>query len=297
LAVSTGRLLLERVATGDRYDYGYAAMHFGGIDFYCLLRPFPGMPRFQEAERRIWEAARAVNLPALLKVAQEELGPDELGLDHVLPDGRQRISSMVLADIVHQLSDTYARFYQANQGLIDSLRRGGFELPRELATAAELTLGRQFAREIAAQGRSRDPAAYRRALKIAEDAARQGFTIDRAARDAAGALFTSLIDEVVREAIPRPTAEQTATVTALLALRAGLGVDVDLDRAQETLYDAVERGAARAHALPELAELGRALGLGPRLFEQAAAAPPEVAVAIEAAGYELDRSSPAPAET
>src|SRR6185369_8269066 len=165
-----------------------------------------------------------------------------------------------------------------------------------------LTLGKQFAREIAAQGRSRDPAAYRRAVQIAEDAARQGFTIDRAARDAAGALFTALIDELVREAIPRPTAEQRATVTALLALRAGLGVDVDLDRAQETLYDAVERRVARAHALPELAELGRALGLGPRLFEEAAAAPLEVPVAIEPAGYEIDHASPAhaspaPAET
>jgi len=261
LTLATGRLQLERVTTGDRFDFAYAAMHFGGIDFYCLLKPFPGLPRFHGSEQRIWAAARSAAIPSLLRVAQEELGPDELGLDHVLPDGRQRISSMVLADIVHQLSETYAQIYEVNGGLIDSLRQGGFDLPRELRVAAELTLEKQLEREIRAQDDSRDPAAYARAVKIVEDAARRGVALDRATPSR---LFGRLIEEAVRDAIDEPTAEAAAAVAALLELRLRLGLEVDLDHAQERLYDALESGGVPR---PLFAKLTRVIGIGPRLLD------------------------------
>jgi len=40
---------MENVTTGQRYDYAVAAMHFGGIDFSCLPKPYPAPSRF-----RIW---------------------------------------------------------------------------------------------------------------------------------------------------------------------------------------------------------------------------------------------------
>src|SRR5205085_11039357 len=90
VTLATGRIVLESSATGRWHDFAVAAMRFGGVDFYCNLRPYQGDDAFRAAAERLWAGYAASSLATLLRTAQADFGPAEFGLEHVLPDGRQR---------------------------------------------------------------------------------------------------------------------------------------------------------------------------------------------------------------
>jgi alpha-amylase/alpha-mannosidase (GH57 family) len=262
ITLATGRLTLDAVATERQLEYAFAAMHFGGVDFYCVLKPFPGGTAFRRSANRLWADFRTASLPTMLRLAQEEFGPDEYGLEHVLPEGRERISGIIFGDLVKRLSEQYARLYEDNRRSIEMLHEVGFDLPPELRAAAEFTLTRRFAEEIRRQGSSRDPAAYEAAIEIAEEVARRGYRIDRSE---ASRLFGDMVTDAVRLLVAEPSEENRRSALALLGLTRRLGLEIDVDRAQEAVFAALSGPGGR----PELGEIARELGLAPAAAERA----------------------------
>ena len=270
LALATCRVNMESAATGRRHDFALAALHFGGIDFYCLLRPFPGPGRFRLAGSRLWDNFERASLPVILHLAEKDFGPEEYGLEHVLPDGRRRIAEIVFSGIVGRFSDYIARLYEDNVRSIRQLQNLGFELPRELRAAAEFTLGKRFEEEILKQHQSQDPGSYEKAIEIAEEAARHGFHIESTE---AGLIFERMVATVVDEVVHQKDMELAATARNLVELTRHLGLKPNMERAQEILYEALtQMGAAAGEPVRQLA---LTLGLSPRILESLS--PPEAA--------------------
>jgi alpha-amylase/alpha-mannosidase (GH57 family) len=266
----TNHTILEHVATGLRHDLAVAAMHFGGVDFYCVVKPFTTTTRFRASANRIWREFGSVSLPKLLRTIAKEFGPDEFGLDHVLPGARRRIFSNVFGTMVRRFSEHYASLYEDNQHSIEMLEHAGFELPWELRTAAEYTMGRRFEEEIRAQQASDDPAAYQKAVEIAEEAARHHYDIDMASTSA---LFGPMIASAVEQALGETEWEQaqgrwqTALSLVMLSKRLGLPGET-FARAQEIFYQGLMKGVLPPQS--PLNELGLQLGLAPTLLEREA---------------------------
>ena len=140
----------------------------------------------------------------MLRILQQELGPTEGGMESVLPDGRERISELVFGNIVGNFVDEYGRMYEIHQRVLEQLQEAGFELPKELRTAAEFALGRRFMQEIKNAQRSLDPAAYRKAIEIADEALRRGYEIDRsAASHILGEMIAAAVTRATESPIPR----------------------------------------------------------------------------------------------
>ncbi|HVY61048.1 MAG TPA: DUF3536 domain-containing protein, partial [Planctomycetota bacterium] len=252
VTLSTAHLVLEHAPTGKRLEYAVAAMRFGGVDFYAVMKPFPGAQRFRRSAEHLWTQFPRGSLPALLRVAQDEFGPDEYGLEHVLPEGRQRISALVFGDIVKKLSEQYARLYEENRRTIEILHEAGFDLPEELRAAAEFSMGKRFEEEIRRQRNSHDPAAYQAALEIAAEVTRGGYRIDRTA---ASRIFSDMIADAVGASLTEPDDERVRAAVALIALTRRLSLEANLDHAQELVYSALANGtpAASSGPLRELA--------------------------------------------
>ncbi len=83
LRLATSRLEVEHAITARRYDYAVGSMHLGGVDFYCAVGPYPGEEPFDTLATRVWSAFRTASLPTMLRILQQELGPDEGGLESV----------------------------------------------------------------------------------------------------------------------------------------------------------------------------------------------------------------------
>lgn len=256
--LATGHFKLAVIATGKRHDYAFAAMRFGSVDFYCALKEFPGAGSFATSTEKLWQHFPTATLPIMLRLAQEEFGPDEYGLEHVLPKGRRRISEIVFGNLVERFSDEYAFLYKDNRRSIEMLQEAGFKLPTELRAVAEFTLGKSFQEEISNQQQSQNPAAYQAAVEIADKVARYNYHIDRST---SRRMFEEMIVKVVRLAVANASSKNIQSAASLITLAEKLNVEANLERAQEVIYQAFQSGLIVSEEMRELALM---LRLAPR---------------------------------
>ena len=267
LRLATGLVSLETERTGARSEYGMAALHFGGMDVYCVLRGFANGDDFARAADRLWKELDAASLLTILRIAEEEFGPDEYGLEHVLAGGRDAIARAILADSISRYAEQYQRMYEENHRLIAMFREADLPLPDELRVAAEITLTRQLEQELERQRDRSDAKSYRRAVAIAAEAQRYGFEL----RCTEGrARFETMIESLVRRVVEgdREAADPEVLDSALelLELTDTLGIAVSLDRAQEMLYQAAHNGLGVSDAIQQLVT---SLGLSPTILTRA----------------------------
>lgn len=259
LTLATAQLELAALATGKRQTYQAAAIHFGDVDFYCALTEFVNDEEFRAATERLWSHFRTASLPTLLRVIQDEFGPRDYGLEHLLPEGRKRIYEIVFGQMVTRFTEEYERLYEENRRNIEMLQEAGFELPTELRAAAEFTIGRRFEYELS-RLEQEDPAAYTTALQIADEVARHGYRMDRATLQQR---LEAMLTRAVRHAVAQPVAENYQGALTLITIAQRLGLDANVELAQESVYEAI-RGN---HTAPEgLRELAQQLQLAPVLL-------------------------------
>lgn len=264
LQLATARVGLVDVATERRRSYGVAALGFGGIDVYCMLKEVDDPRAMDRSAKLLWDNIDSASLLTILRLAEEEFGPDEYGLRHVLPGGRDAVARAILADALSRYTEQYGRLYEDNRRLIAQFQVAGLPLPEELRIAAELTLSRRLDAELERQRGRFDAASYRRAVEIADEAERYGFEL----RCVEGqARFARMIEGAVHGMIePEPradAAEPPSGVFELLDLVEELGIDVDLARSQEFLFEAIHHGLALTEPVRRLAF---ALGFAERAF-------------------------------
>jgi alpha-amylase/alpha-mannosidase (GH57 family) len=261
LTLAINRLVIESTLSGEHHDYSVAALHLGGLDFYCALHPFRGAAHFKDAAHKLWQALDSTSLPTLLRMVQDEFGPEEFGLDDVLPGGRHAMCQIVYGDLLKGFSGQFAHLLHEFERVAQMLESAGFELPAPVRQFAEFTLGHRLEAEIERQAGNMDPHAYEGALKIANEIAHHGYLkIDRSGAVAA---FSPMIAEAVTAAVAAP---EPATVTAaldLIALSRRLGLEANLERPQESVYAAA--GDRRIDSEP-LRPLAAALGLSTSIF-------------------------------
>ncbi|HZG50755.1 MAG TPA: DUF3536 domain-containing protein [Pyrinomonadaceae bacterium] len=274
LALATGRIVLEECATGKRLDFAVAAMHVGDVDFYCVLKEHPGDVVFQTATGNLWSQFRTGSVPALLRLMQEEFGPSDFGLEHLLPEGRRRIYEIMFGRMVGRFSEQYEYLYEENRRNIEMLQQAGFQLPEELRAAAEFTITGRLERAMHKFEQQNDPAALREALKIAGEVARLGYRLDRTSMRRK---FEKLIVATVGAAVSDPDPEPYEAALALINLAGELNLHANLERAQEIVYDAVQD--ERAGGGRNVRELAMKLGLAPGLLQEVT--PPGADAAVE----------------
>jgi alpha-amylase/alpha-mannosidase (GH57 family) len=255
VTLETGRLALEERTTGRRSEFALAAMHFGEVDYYCALRPFESAELLEAAASKLWSQFRTASLAVLLRVAQEQFGPEEFGLEALLPEGRGRVSRRVFGDLVSRFLEEYERMYEESRRVVERLQEIGFQPPRELRLAAEMTMGRRLERELREQRRGAGD--YRAAVEIAREAAAYGFPFDRAP---VTRVFEETVTDAAHTVAERPTPENIRSARSLIELGRELGLEANLERAQEVIYE-----AAQTHAplTEEWRDFALALGLAP----------------------------------
>ncbi|MBK8011213.1 MAG: DUF3536 domain-containing protein [Deltaproteobacteria bacterium] len=262
IALCTGRVELTSRATGRKFQHVFSALHLGGVDFHCAVSDFVSMEKFQRASDAVWEVFLTASLPKLLRASAQEFGGSrEYGLEHVIANGHEQIVERIYGGLLQRFSEQYANLYSDHQRTLDMLKTAGYKLPKELLAAAEFTLSRRFEDEIRKQQESRDPEAYKRAIDIAHEVAERGYEIDRTA---SSRLFESMVNLLVNMAVMQPSDENLSAAIELTELTKRLQLKINLERAQEAVYEA--RG--RLTLNDKLRHLCHVLMVRPQIFEQ-----------------------------
>lgn len=247
----TGHVSLQEAMTRQHFRYAFAGLHLGGIDFYGAVRPFLRKENFDKSSRHLWDQFYLVSLPKLLRLMQEEFGPEEFGVEQLLPESRQKIFKEVFGSLVERFSEQYVRLYEDNRRNLEMLQSVGFELPREIRAAAEFTFGKLFEEEIQRREWFKDPDAYRNLISLADEVTRHGYRIDRFVAEHT---FRNLITEIVEIAVAKPTEENVRAAIAVVQLTKKLGLEYNLYLAQEAVFEAAEK-SLQFDKLVELSEL------------------------------------------
>jgi Domain of unknown function (DUF3536) len=278
LTLATCRVQLTRATTGRDYDFALAAMHLGGLDFYCTLKLYPGHDSYERSAENLWARFQIAPLPALLRLMQEEFGPNEYGLDDVLADGRWAIGEMVLRGLTGDLTAEFMHMHEKDQRMIEMLYNAGFELPSALRLIAEFTLARRFEDELRQAHGSHDPAVYDNAAAIAEEIARRRYRMDKTT---ANLLFSEMVTQAVRDAAGDPAPANLRAAFDAISIAKKLRLEPNFEPAQEAVYEAVAR---RKPGSGSLLDLGAALGLSrealAKLVEEQPKSPPLPAIPL-----------------
>ena len=259
LTLTTGSIQLNANTTGMQRDCTVAALHMGGLDFYCAIRAYAGTEHFKHAVEKLQERLGSASLPVMMRLMQREFGPEEFGLEAVLPGGRRAIFQMVFGDTFEGFASQLARLYEENRRFLMLLNEAGFEPPTQLRQVAELALQHRFEQELLEQRSSRDLAAYGEALEIAGEVARWNYRIDKSRGNS---VLSALIAEAARDAVSGPSPDRVESAIQLVRLAKGLTLEPNLDLAQEAVYIALVSGAPGAERLKLLAA---ALNISPEV--------------------------------
>src|SRR5581483_245823 len=232
-ALVTGRMSCVWTPTGEENELQFAVLHVGAADLCCAVAPLAGQAAAREAFEAVWREWPHQSLARLLRAIERGFGRADYTVRDLLFEERERVLRQVYGDLLQGVGAEYARLYDNHRHTMHLLRDAGLPIPEPLKQAAETVLGQRFEAEIARQRRSRDPARYRRAIEMAEDARARGLTLHLPlAQRAFGEMLCDLIAERKRE----PSRERVQAALGFLALSRKLGfIDIGAiaPRAQE----------------------------------------------------------------
>ncbi|MCA9624717.1 MAG: DUF3536 domain-containing protein [Myxococcales bacterium] len=268
VTLSVQRVTLEHLPTGALADYAASAFHFGGVEVHCVLRPYGSDESYRSAASRLVRAAASGSLLTLLRVAEETFGPTSYGLEAVLPSAREATSRAMFEELRGRYAAYYEAMYQDARIYVAQFERADLPLPRELKSAVEVALAYAFDQALATAPTSGfDRSHYERALLIAAEAERHGCTLRR---DDARHHFERLLERLVQGVVAGDADVSHAgtgpvpAVESLLATAVDLGLDLDLQKAEELLIAGL-RGDLQA--TPPIRALMQRLRLSPTLFQ------------------------------
>ncbi|QBI18210.1 DUF3536 domain-containing protein [Egibacter rhizosphaerae] len=273
LGLTTGALRVRSTATTRERRFAVALAHLGGLDFHGSVAEDPGGALDLDD---LWEHFPTAPLARLLR-GVDELGSDRssvgghaFGLEAALPSRRVAIVDAVFADLTGRFHEQYSRLYQDHRRTLEMLRAAGYELPRDLRAAAELTLARDLDTEIHAldDRPGGDPARFAPIVDLVQHAHDHGYQLDV---EPARLALERHIEAATAEACADLTPELAGRVRGWLDQAVALGIEPDLSRAQEDAYALAQRaraGRLSPDATAVLAELGTALGLAPAAWQR-----------------------------
>ncbi len=232
LTLLVGRVEVEDCRTTETFDLIYVLIHFGGHDFHCAVRAFPGTQEFRAFTRELRDIFGQATITELLRAVDAHFGDDYFGMPQLLAEERAEVLDALFKDMTENFAEMYTRLYMDNRRTVRALIDSGLEVPTEFRIAAEYTLSRQLNAEIWAQGRSCDQGRYERAREIVKEAAHGNYKLDLSRSEA---LFGEMIGGAVDALVQEPSARACRAVLDTLTLAGSLGVKPRLHSCQEEL--------------------------------------------------------------
>jgi alpha-amylase/alpha-mannosidase (GH57 family) len=252
-ALMTGHVSLTWLPTRECNILSYSVLHVGAADVCCAVAPL-SPTHHREAADAIWAEWPSQSIARILRAIEKQLGPAEYRLHDLLLEERELVLQRVYGDLLAGVGAEYARLYDNHRHTMHVLRDAGLPIPEPLRQAAEAVLGSRFEAEIRRQKRSRDPARYRRAIDMAEDARKRELNLSR---PEAQRSFAEMLCDLLGSIADEPRAADVRQALEFLALARRLGIDAVSARAQELLWSTLKtRPEAMALLQPLAAELG-----------------------------------------
>jgi alpha-amylase/alpha-mannosidase (GH57 family) len=255
-----GHVRVTSELTGETRESVFAAVHFGGHDVTCGIRPFEDRGRYDSLKADLLERFGRHSVADMVRGLDEHFSRDLFAVTDLFLEERRRLLDRVTQAALEKQEQVLQRVWQESRDLVWYLRSVDAPIPEILRLTARYVLERRIVATLVAIEGDGLP---QEVFELAAEARRLGLTLDLSAARPA-------MREIVRRALARvaeePTPERVAPAVALVEGARQLGVPFGLWATQTAFFD-LWRARPDAHALLAVlaVRLGFALdGAGPQ---------------------------------
>jgi alpha-amylase/alpha-mannosidase (GH57 family) len=143
-----GRLHVRSRLTQNEADTSFVVIHYGGLDFYTVLRRPRSTAEYEEAKKKFFQTYETGSLAELTALVTREFDGEVHHLDDLFTDERRRIIDIVLHDRFEEYVQTFERLADQDEDVLNRLGRMRYPIPRGMLTAAAVSIDRRLRDEI-----------------------------------------------------------------------------------------------------------------------------------------------------
>jgi alpha-amylase/alpha-mannosidase (GH57 family) len=231
--VAVGRLHVRSRITWNQAEANFVVIHYGGLDFYTVLRKEPSPEAYADFKKRLLETYRKSSLADVTQLVAKDFAGEVHRLDDLFAEEQRRIIGILLKDRFEDYQRSFEMLAQQDEDLLVRLSQLSYPIPRPLRAAAGYYLDRTLQKEIEALGSDGNLDRIRGLLERGATWSHEPER-DRLRKTLAEELLAALNDLGAETELPAVTAR----VGKLLEAAGLLGIQLDLWRAQNRLLEA-----------------------------------------------------------
>src|SRR5207244_2316803 len=113
--LAVGRLRVRSRQTWDEAETYFAVIHYGGPDFFTVLRHDLSPREFESLRRRLRDAYKRGSLADITTLVTQEFQGSVHRLDDLFVDEQRRIIGIVLHDRIEEYRQTFERLFAQDE--------------------------------------------------------------------------------------------------------------------------------------------------------------------------------------
>jgi alpha-amylase/alpha-mannosidase (GH57 family) len=234
--VGIGRLRARSRLTWEQAETSFAVIHYGGLDFYAVLRKERDPKEYEEFKQRFLESFHKGSLADITALVTGEFEGEVHRVDDLFLEEQRRLIGVVLQDRFTDYQQSFERLVNQDQDLLNRLGQLHYPIPKPLWSAASAYLDTQLQQEIAALETNGNPERIR---ALSERGRAWGYQPER---DILGKTLTESLHRLLQGVgVETDPPVIIAKAGQLLDAANLLGVNLDLWQAQNHLLEAYHR--------------------------------------------------------
>jgi alpha-amylase/alpha-mannosidase (GH57 family) len=248
--LGVGRLQVRSLITWNRAETAFAVIHYGGLDFYTVLRKTQEGDGYVDFKKRLVEAYDSGSLADVTEMLMREFGGQVHRLDDLFAEEQRQIIDIALQERFRDYRSTFERLADQDQDLMNLLGRLHFPIPKPMRAAASAYLDHHLRSDIAALAGGGD---LQHLTSLYERGRGWGYQPER---ELVGRTISDLLLHVLSSISPAADVpDAVARASMLLDAATVLEIKLDLWPIQNRLLDTCARLREAGALPPNLHEL------------------------------------------
>ncbi len=140
--LAVGRLKVSSTITLEEQEGIFAVFHFGGVDFQCLLKPYPNNEGYETFKKDILNLYKTSSLGDVHDWVKEIFAPGRFYLKDLFSEERQRLINLLLQERMENHILLLEDWVKEDIGTLIKLIEMGVALPNPMKMALTLILDR-----------------------------------------------------------------------------------------------------------------------------------------------------------
>lgn len=148
--LALGRLSASCRLTQEEKNMTYAVLHFGGLDFQCVLRTSRPPQEYEQLKRRLFENFKNGSLGDVYAIMLREFPQKAYRLSDIFVEERRRLIEIALKPRLEDYNEAFERLARQDENTISTLASLSYPIPRPMLVAISNGLDQQLVRTIQA---------------------------------------------------------------------------------------------------------------------------------------------------